>query len=75
MLSFVSLGASAFQPPIFKYNTFEVKRTLIVWVMELVVYVEAIVKVDKQGWVVLPKDVRKAPGIEGEAEVVCRVGG
>ena len=38
-------------------------------------YVEAIVKVDKQGWMVLPKDVRKAPGIEGEAEVVCRVGG
>ena len=34
---------------------------------------EAIVKVDKQGRMVLPKDVRKALGIEDEAEVVCRV--
>jgi len=41
----------------------------------VVVYVEAIVKVDKQGRMVLPKDVRKALGIEGEAEVVCRVVG
>jgi len=39
----------------------------------MVVYVEAIVKVDKQGRMVLPKDVRKALGIEDEAEVVCRV--
>jgi len=35
--------------------------------------VEAVVKVDKQGRMVLPKDVRKALGIEDEAEVVCRV--
>ena len=34
---------------------------------------EAVVKVDKQGRMVLPKDVRKALGIEDEAEVVCRV--
>ena len=36
---------------------------------------EAIVKVDKQGRMVLPKDARKALGIENEneAEVVCRV--
>ena len=39
----------------------------------MVVYVEAVVKVDKQGRMVLPKDVRKALGIEDEAEVVCRV--
>ena len=39
----------------------------------MVIYVEAFVKVDKQGRMVLPKDVRKALGIEGEAEVVCRV--
>ena len=39
----------------------------------MVIYVEAIVKVDKQGRMVLPKDVRKALGIEDEAEVVCRV--
>ena len=37
------------------------------------IYVEAFVKVDKQGRMVLPKDVRKALGIEDEAEVVCRV--
>ncbi|MCD6089752.1 AbrB/MazE/SpoVT family DNA-binding domain-containing protein [Candidatus Bathyarchaeota archaeon] len=36
---------------------------------------EAFVKVDKQGRMVLPKDVRKALGIEDEAEVVCRVVG
>jgi len=40
-----------------------------------VIYVEAFVKVDKQGRMVLPKDVRKALGIEDEAEVVCRVVG
>ena len=34
---------------------------------------EAILKVDKQGRMVLPKDIRKALGIEDEAEVVCRV--
>ena len=39
------------------------------------IYVEAFVKVDKQGRMVLPKDVRKALGIEDEAEVVCRVVG
>jgi len=39
----------------------------------MVIYVEAVVKVDKQGRMVLPKDVRKALGIEDEAEVVCRV--
>ena len=39
----------------------------------MVIYVEAFVKVDKQGRMVLPKDVRKALGIEDEAEVVCRV--
>jgi len=37
--------------------------------------VEAIVKIDKQGRIVLPKDIRKALGIEGEAEMVCRVVG
>jgi len=40
-----------------------------------VIYVEAFVKVDKQGRMVLPKDVRKALGIEDEAEMVCRVVG
>ena len=39
----------------------------------MVIYVEAFVKVDKQGRMVLPKDIRKALGIEDEAEVVCRV--
>ena len=39
------------------------------------IYVEAFVKVDKQGRMVLPKDVRKALGIEDEAEMVCRVVG
>ncbi|WP_161969936.1 AbrB/MazE/SpoVT family DNA-binding domain-containing protein [Candidatus Methanodesulfokora washburnensis] len=34
-----------------------------------------IVKVDKQGRVVLPEDVRKTLGIEGETEMVCRVVG
>jgi len=41
----------------------------------MVIYVEAFVKVDKQGRMVLPKDVRKALGIEDEAEMVCRVVG
>jgi len=36
---------------------------------------EVTVKVDKQGRTVLPKDVRKALGIDGEAEMVCRVVG
>ena len=36
---------------------------------------EAIIKVDKQGRMVLPKDVREALGIRGEAEVVCRAVG
>jgi AbrB family looped-hinge helix DNA binding protein len=36
---------------------------------------EAIVRVDKQGRIVLPKDVRRALGIEGEAEMVCRIVG
>jgi len=37
--------------------------------------VEAIIKIDKQGRMVLPKDVREALGIRGEAEVVCRAVG
>ena len=37
--------------------------------------VEAIIKIDKQGRIVLPKDIRKALGIEGEAVMVCRVVG
>jgi len=41
----------------------------------VVIYVEAIVKVDKQGRMVLPRDVRIALGIEGGAEMVCRVVG
>jgi len=40
-----------------------------------VVDVEAIIKIDKQGRMVLPKDVREALGIRGEAEVVCRAVG
>jgi len=36
---------------------------------------EATIKIDKQGRTVLPKDVRKALGIDGEAEMVCRVFG
>jgi len=36
---------------------------------------EATIKIDKQGRTVLPKDVRKALGIDGEAEMVCRVVG
>jgi len=41
----------------------------------VVVDVEAIIKIDKQGRIVLPKDIRKALGIEGEAVMVCRVVG
>lgn len=37
--------------------------------------VEVIVKVDKQGRIILPKDVRRAIGVEGEMEMVCRVVG
>jgi len=40
-----------------------------------VVSVGVIVKVDRQGRVALPEDVRKALGIEGETEMVCRVVG
>jgi AbrB family looped-hinge helix DNA binding protein len=36
---------------------------------------EATIRVDKQGRLVLPSDVRKAIGIEGEAEMVCWVVG
>lgn len=36
---------------------------------------EATIKVDKQGRTVLPKDVRKALGIDDETEMVCRVVG
>lgn len=36
---------------------------------------EATINVDKQGRTILPKDVRKALGIEGETQMVCRVVG
>ena len=36
---------------------------------------ERIVKVDKQGRMILPKDIRRPLGIEGETEMVCRVVG
>jgi len=36
---------------------------------------ETTIKVDKQGRMVLPMDLRKVLGIEGEAEMVCRVVG
>ncbi len=36
---------------------------------------EITIKVDKQGRTVLPKDVRKALGIDRETEMVCRVVG
>ncbi|MEM2630838.1 MAG: AbrB/MazE/SpoVT family DNA-binding domain-containing protein [Candidatus Bathyarchaeia archaeon] len=36
---------------------------------------EATIKIDKQGRIILPKDVRVALGIEGETEMVCRVVG
>ncbi|MEM2593504.1 MAG: AbrB/MazE/SpoVT family DNA-binding domain-containing protein [Candidatus Bathyarchaeia archaeon] len=32
-----------------------------------------ILKIDKQGRIVLPKDVRQALGIEGDSDLVCRV--
>ena len=41
----------------------------------MVINVEAFIKIDKQGRVVLPKDIRRAIGIDGEAEMVCRVVG
>lgn len=41
----------------------------------MVISVEAFIKIDKQGRVVLPKDIRRAIGIDGEAEMVCRVVG
>jgi len=41
----------------------------------MVVNMEATIKVDKQGRTVLPKDVRKALGIDDETEMVCRVVG
>jgi AbrB family looped-hinge helix DNA binding protein len=37
--------------------------------------VGVVVKVDRQGRVILPEDVRKALGIEGEAEMLCIVVG
>jgi len=37
--------------------------------------VEGIVKVDKQGRIILPKDVRRAVGIEEGMKMVCRVVG
>ena len=36
---------------------------------------EGIVKVDKQGRIILPKDVRRAVGIEEGMKMVCRVVG
>ncbi len=36
---------------------------------------EATVKIDRQGRTVLPREVRRALGIDGEAEMVCRVVG
>jgi AbrB family looped-hinge helix DNA binding protein len=41
----------------------------------MVLNVEVIVKVDKQGRIILPKDVRRAIGVEGGMEMVCRVVG
>ena len=41
----------------------------------MAVDMEVTIKVDRQGRTVLPKDVRKALGMEGEAEMVCRVVG
>lgn len=34
-----------------------------------------IIKIDRRGRMVLPKDVRRVLGIDGEAEMVCRVVG
>jgi len=36
---------------------------------------EATIKVDRQGRMVLPRDVRRALGIDGDTEIVCRVVG
>ena len=36
---------------------------------------EATIKIDRQGRMVLPRDVRRALGIDGDAEIVCRVVG
>jgi bifunctional DNA-binding transcriptional regulator/antitoxin component of YhaV-PrlF toxin-antitoxin module len=41
----------------------------------MAVSMEATIKVDKHGRTVLPKDVGKVLGIEGETEMVCRVVG
>jgi AbrB family looped-hinge helix DNA binding protein len=41
----------------------------------MAVNMEATIKIDKQGRTVLPKDVRKALGIDRETEMVCRVVG
>jgi len=42
--------------------------------MDLMVkIVESILKVDDQGRMVLPKEVRRALGIDGGTELVCRV--
>ncbi|MBC7090729.1 MAG: hypothetical protein H5T50_02290 [Nitrososphaeria archaeon] len=41
----------------------------------MAVNMEATINVDKQGRTILPKDVRKALGIEGETQMVCRVVG
>ena len=36
---------------------------------------EATIKVDRQGRMVLPRDIRRALGIDGDTEIVCRVVG
>jgi AbrB family looped-hinge helix DNA binding protein len=41
----------------------------------MAVNMKATIKVDKQGRMVLPKNVRKALRIDGETEMVCRVVG
>lgn len=41
----------------------------------MVKIMELTVKVDRQGRTVLPKEVRQAIGINGNAEMVCRVVG
>jgi len=43
--------------------------------MELVVKFVELIKVDSQGRIVLPKEVRQALGINGNMELVCRVVG
>lgn len=37
--------------------------------------VEMIIKIDKQGRMILPKNVRVALGIQGDVEMVCRIVG